>query len=338
MNFSGHLSPLVEIAARVGWCTRISEIVYGDPPYLIMQSIPVFPGCHGELIELGIVWDVLDLIDSIKRPGAYQLLTCECGYAPDAGLDERVLVSHLDAHTVIWELDIPGLRPALDNSFADVTAGFIRLVFRREEYESDIRAMVSELQCVAKTTFSAHPETDAYGLQQLLRSHDFPFPITSTIMVEELEPNTKGLALECLLETNTSAPWEQEPIWPRNTVVEFGFFRKGDGHELMKVDGSDSVNCWPGWYFTRWQALEAFRVWLSFVDRSWTISIPGKQQAPAGAGTNEFVLLLETDRVLCHSAGKRFAKVMQSCCNEGNTAPDVAVLYVETTLQCAVNS
>lgn len=330
-----HQSPLAEMSARIGWHVRISEIIHDDPPYLVMQSIPDFPGCHGELGERGIVWDVLTLVDSVKRPGAHQLITCECGYAPDAGLDEAVLVSHPDAQTVIWELDIAGLRPALDDSFADVEDGFIRLIFRREEYESDIRAMVSELQCVGKTSFSVHPETDEYGLQRLLHGHGFPFPDTSTIMVEQLEPDTKGIALNRLLETGASAPWVPEPLWPKNTMVEFGFFSKRDGHELMKIDDSDSGSCWPGWYFTRWQALEAFRAWLSFVKRPWALS--GEQQAPAGVGKNEFVLLRETDRELCREAGRRFAAIIQSCCHEGNTAPDVTVLYADNTLLCAAS-
>lgn len=333
MNIPENQNPLAEMPARIGWDVSISEIIHADPPYLVMQSIPYFPGCHRELGERGIVWDVLVLVDSVKQPGAYQLLTSDCGYAPDAGLNEAVLVSHPDAQTVIWELDIAGLRPALDNSFADVADGFIRLIFRREEYESDVRAMVSELQSVGKTSFPVHPETGKYGLQSLLQNHGFPFPDNLTIMVEELEPDTQGIALERLLELNVNAPWEREPLWPKNTVVEFGFFPKDNGHDLMKLDGRYQSDCWPGWYFTRWQALNAFRRWVSFVQRSWGLS--DRHQVPEEIGRNEFVQLRESDRLLCHNAGKSFAEVMQSCCNEGNTAPDVTVIYTETTLQCA---
>lgn len=246
-----HKNPLAEMPARIGWHIIITELIHDDPPYLVMQSIPNFPGCCDKLDERGMVWDVLVLIDSAKRPGAYQLLTCDCGYAPDAGLDETVLVSHPDEQTVIWELDIAGLRPALDDSFADVASGFIRLVFRREEYESDIRAMVSGLQCVGRTSFPVQPETDKYGLQSLFQSYGFQSPDQTTIMVEELEPNTKGVALERLLEMDANAPWSREPMWSRNTVVEFGFFSKVDGHEFMRVDKHVHVGCWPGWYFTR---------------------------------------------------------------------------------------
>lgn len=58
----------------------------------------------------GIVFDLLDLFHSAQRPGSYFLLNCACGYPPDAGIEEMVLVSHPDANTVIWELDVRGPR------------------------------------------------------------------------------------------------------------------------------------------------------------------------------------------------------------------------------------
>lgn len=81
--------------------------------------------------------------------------------------------------------------------------------------------------------------------------------------------------------------------------------------------------------------MDAFRLWLSFVKRSYWLS--DKQQAPSDVGINEFVLLRETDRELCHEAGSHLAAVMQSCCNEGDTAPGVTVLYAETDLRCVAS-
>ncbi|MFA7404909.1 MAG: hypothetical protein WC007_13020 [Pelobacteraceae bacterium] len=332
MNLPENTSPLAEMSARIGWRVRLSEIVFADPPYLIIQSVPEFTGCYGKLDELDILWDVHALINSVKRPGAYQLLTCKCGVASHAGLNEAVLVSHPDAQTVIWELDIAGLRPALNDSFADMAGGFIRLIFRREEYEADIRVMASELQNCGRTIFSAANETDLYGLSNLLDYYGSPD--ISLIKVEEMEPGINGMELDELLKLDLNEPLSWEALWPSGSVVEFGFFPMNDGHELMKVDGSCRGNGWPGRYFTRWQALPAFNAWLSFVQRSWGLG--DGLQAPSGAGRNEFLLLQETDRELCHEAGKRFAAVMQACCNEGATAPDVTVLYSETTLLCAV--
>jgi hypothetical protein len=195
--------------------------------------------------------------------------------------------------------------------------------------------MVIELQRVGRTSFSVQPETDEYGLRSLFQSNGFPFPDNTEIMVEELEPNLGGLTLEHLLELHSDTTWEREPMWQRNTVVEFGFFPQRDGHELIRINGQLSAARWPGWYFTRWQALSAFRTWVSFIKRSF--GLRDGLKAPAGVGRNEFVLLRETDRVFCNDAGRHLAAVMQSCCNEGTTAPGVTVLYVETDLQCAAS-
>ncbi len=52
-------------------------------------------------VERSIVWDIFALIDSINRPGAYQVLTADCGYAPDVYIEERALVSHPDNNTMV---------------------------------------------------------------------------------------------------------------------------------------------------------------------------------------------------------------------------------------------
>ena len=92
--------PTVLLEGHIGWRLRFSEICFDEPPYLVMQAVPVFPGASDQLIKRDIVWDVFSLIDSVSKPGAYQVLNCSCGYAPDAGLNEFVLVSHPDDNSV----------------------------------------------------------------------------------------------------------------------------------------------------------------------------------------------------------------------------------------------
>jgi hypothetical protein len=108
--------PALTLSSRIGWQIYYSEIIFCDPPHLILQAVPDFAGGGNDLAEHGIVWDVFALIESIKQPGAHQMLTADCGYAPDVYIEESVLVSHPDSNTVIWEMDIAGLRPALDKT------------------------------------------------------------------------------------------------------------------------------------------------------------------------------------------------------------------------------
>lgn len=164
--------PLFMLPSRIDWAIRFSEIIFDEPPYLVLQAIPHFPAGNDQLAERGIVWDVFSLIDSIKRPGAYQVLTSDCDYAPDAGLEELILVSHPDASTVVWELDISGLYPALDNALVEKGPGFVRLVFARDQYEADIRALLRALQRAAQTPVATKTlDSQVYGLEYLLANY-----------------------------------------------------------------------------------------------------------------------------------------------------------------------
>jgi hypothetical protein len=318
---------VVTLPARLGWRIRLSEIIFGDPPYLVMQSIPVFPGCHEKLAERDIVWDVFALMNSVRRPGAHQVLTCECGYAPDANLQEAIMVSHPDADTVVWELDIPGLRPALDEAFDQDQAGFVRLIFARGDYESDIRAMLRELQLCASTPRETRTlPSDVHNLEHLHTA----YPNLDLIRVDDLEPDSKGLALERLLESNAEAVWEREPMWPAQSLLEFGFFSLGDGHELIRVNGALAGRIWPEWHFTRWEVWAAFGAWLAYTQRAFALG--SSALLSDGIGINEFVLLQEQNRLPCHEAGRRLAAVMQASLQEGATAPGVTVRYCECPL------
>lgn len=323
-------SPVLTLAGRIGWTVRFTEVIFDDPPCLVLQAIPVFPGCSDYLAKRGIVWDVFALIDSAKQPGAYQVLTCECGYAPDADLYEAVLVGHPDEDTIVWELDIVGLRPALEAGFEDNPGGFVRLIFVRDEYEADIRALLRELQrCGGPPIATLDLTADVAGVEHLHAA----YPNLDWIRVDTLEPDTKGMALERLLELDADASWIRKAIWPNRTLVEFGFFARAGGHELIRVNGELSGAIWPGWYFTRWQVLAAFKAWLSHVQRAFWL---GRVAClPKSIGKNEFVLLTEAGRISCHAAGRQLAAIMQISLNEGKTAPGVIVRYCECPLNAA---
>lgn len=318
----------MELPGVIGWRARYTEIIFADPPYLVLQATPVFPGGRGRLADRGIVWDSLALSESIVRPGAYYLLTCECGYAPDAGIEEAVLVSHPDAGTVVWEIDIKGLRPALDDSCLP-SQGFLRLVFPREDYEGCIGNMLRELRDWATRPNALADLSEVYGLMHLRKEN----PRFESIRVDEFEPNLNGWALECLLDLDLDAPRRRTPIWPLGTVIDLGFFEVGDGHALMAVDGELLKATWPGRYFTRWEALAAFRAWLATVQRDF--ALPAGFVRSTGNSRNRFVLLQASDRSRYHAAGRRLARVLQECCDEGATAPGVTVRYVDCDLSVA---
>ncbi len=201
--------PALTLPSRIGWQIYYSEIIFCDPPCLVLQAVPEFAGGSHDLAQRGIVWDVFALIESIKHPGAHQVLTADCGYAPDVYIEERVLISHPDHNTVIWDLDIAGLRPALDKTLIGDHEGFVRLVFAREQYETDIRALVRALQQAGRGPVPVTAlDSCTHGLQRLLAG----YPACDSLPVDELEPNIKGMALERLLELDASEPWPRTPL------------------------------------------------------------------------------------------------------------------------------
>lgn len=292
--------PLAEFRARLGW-TLDHETIHGQPPWLCIRFTPEFPACNPAIGDAGIVWDVLELFASARRPASYQVLNCTCGYPPDAEIEEPVFVSHPDANTVVWEIDAQALASALAPEWAG-RAGFVRLVFERETYERDICAMLD----VIRTAGS--PE----------------------LLVEELEPDSRGMALERALALDCLQIGTREPILPTGTLLEFGFF----GSNLLLINGKPDSG-WPVRLFPRWSVHAAFRNWLECVSRGFALPLvldetgSGLDLSPYAADPvkNDFFLLRESERAACDRAGEALVKSLKAAFNEGGAASGVDVVY-----------
>lgn len=303
--------PLAELPARLGWKLE-HETIYADPPWLTVRLIPWFPQCNPSIDKTGIVFDLLDLLDSARRPGGYFLLNCTCGDPSDAGIEEMVLVSHPDADTVIWEMDVRGLGSALaeywrpENGFLSLAftteSEFLRLVFKREEYEADISAMLRDIRDAG----------------------------SANLPVEELEPNIQGEAYEQAMILRCDERWPREPLLRAGTVLEFGLF----GPNLLIIDGKPDLG-WPVRLFTRWSALAAFKRWIGYVSRGHAIRYALGEDAcdmnlpwfTDKERRNDFFLLREHERTACDEAGTVLASTLHACFSEGATAPGVEVRY-----------
>ncbi|MBK5964054.1 hypothetical protein CCR95_08140 [Thiocystis minor] len=322
--------PFLDLPASLGWRTRDAGICFADPPSVILHATPIFPLCHPELAARGIVWDSFSLLDSLARPGAYWILNCTCGIADDAGLEVPIFVSHPDRQRIVWELDLKGLAPALEDRLTG-TDGFIRLTFARDEYESDLRALIGELRerATNPVTMEALSETDSVEWLQRESSHLAPF------QVEELEPGIDGMDLERLLDLDPDNLPASAPLWPPGTLIEFGFFAVSDGHELMRVNGEVPwPSSWTPRHFTRWEAWSAFHRWVDLCHRGFWLGHHGCIVSPRSE-QNRFFLLQEADRARCHAAGRHLADVVRRGYAEGETAPGVMVRDAECPLDVA---
>jgi hypothetical protein len=323
-------APYFESPAHLEWRLRYGEITfYPDAPGVSFSLTPVFPGCSDELAERGIVWDLWALMASVRQPGAYSILNSECGYPPDAYLEAHVLVSHPESDVVVWELDIKGLRLALGEWISEPD-GFVRLVFVREEYEADIRAMLCEVQRINGTPVQLANLTGAYGYAFLNKE----YPGIQSIVADVFEPTCHGdVDGDELTELDADAVWPSEPVFVVATELEIGFF----DDRLYRVDGKVQHD-WIGRWFTRWAALDAFRQWLAYVRRAYALRFAANDmevQVPEGVAPNVFVLMPDRDIENCHSAGEYFAQTLQRSFREGKTAPDVVVRYARLDLPCS---
>lgn len=318
-------APIFEVPARLGWRLNYGDIIfYPDAPAVICSMTPIFPGCSDNLVARGIVWDIGALLASVRRPGAHHILNCECGYPPDAELNEAVLVSHPDDETVVWELDIKGLLPALDD-WLSVYEGFIRLIFSRQDYEADMRAMLREVQRTAQGNVAVSCLSGAYDHDYLVAN----YPKLEHIGVDYFEPTRHGdLDWEEWVEKGADGTWPRVPILPAGSRLEIGFF----GEHLYRLDGQVQHD-WLGRWFTRWTVLDAYRQWLEPVGRAFALPmlIPD-MKASAGVDPNVFVLFPGQDAELCHRAGEAFAAALRRSFLEGATAPEVTVCYLRRDL------
>lgn len=317
--------PFAELPARMGWQRQFTQIVFDpDQPCVEFSLTPSFPLCSDKLAERGIVWSLRDLLASVRSPGAYQIVTCECGYAPDAGLEESICVSHPDAGSVVWEIDIKGLAPALVDTL-DTTEGFIRLFFVRDEYEADIRTMLREVQETARTPVLLAQMASTHGIEH------FPaaYPGLTSLPAEVFEPGERGCDLDDFMAMDSDAPWDKTAILRAGTRLEIGLF----DDQLHRLAGQIDRS-WIGRWFTRWEALAAYLAWGCHFSRRYCL---GREFVIANLDNldkveqNSFVLLPEKPLDACHAAGEHFATVLQALFDEGDTAPGVMVSYVRRT-------
>ncbi len=311
------IEPFLDRPARLGWRKNFTQIIFDpDQPYVEFSLTPEFPWCSEELAKRGIVWSLRDLLASVRTPGAYQLVTCTCGYAPDAGLEERICVSHPDAESVVWEIDIKGLAPALADTLANIE-GFICLRFVRDEYEVDIRAMLREVQETAYKPVSLAQMAAANGIEYL-RSE---YPACLSLPAEVFEPGERGCDLEDFVVMDCEAPWGRKPVLRAGRLLEIGLFDDW----LARVDGNVDKD-WIGRWFTRWVTLAAFRTWDAYFFRRYGLN--GVLLEADEVRPNGIVMSFNDALEACHVAGEHLAAAIQAQFDEGETAPGLVVRYV----------
>jgi hypothetical protein len=214
---------------RLGF--RLAFQKFDDPPTQTVRLIPVFPGVRPDIKEkTNIVWDLPQLLESIRRPGGYHVLNCSCGDTGHANILEAMFVAHPDDETVVWEIDIPSHRSALDEGLR-ATEGVLRITFNRAAYEADIFAMLDAVLSAG----------------------------TPDLPVDEYDPDRGGEAYERLQALAKKNDWSRQPILPPGSILDFRIHRD----DWMLLDGRHLREYAPR-LFTRRAALQAFDRWADF--------------------------------------------------------------------------
>lgn len=207
--------------------------VFGElEHYRCIRPIPVFPEARADIeTKTMIVWDLLKLCASIRRPGGYSVVTCSCGDGGHAGLWSPIFISHPDDDSVVWEIDIPDCHPALDERWRGQT-GFLRLCFRRADYVADIQAMLRAMVSAGQ----ANP------------------PVKEDDSDQD-EEGSDEMAWKALEQLATANDWSRQPIFPPGTVLEF----QPDQCDTL-LDGKPLRQYTPR-LFTRWAVAQAYHRW-----------------------------------------------------------------------------
>jgi hypothetical protein len=151
----------VPVLARLGWQLDREQLIYptGDDGVEREEQIIRFKPRMPWLAPGDSEWvlDFYDLFRSAQTLADYFLLTCSCGYAAHADIDESVQVTHPSADVVAWHLPWQSYG---DFICADVvrSADALVLHFDRRQYESDLQAMWREVQ-------AAHQNLPVFELQ-----------------------------------------------------------------------------------------------------------------------------------------------------------------------------
>lgn len=234
------------------------QTIESDQPWQIVRLIPEFSEANPDIEEkTDIVWDLPQLCETIRKPGGYHVLNCSCGLSDHAGLNGLACVTHPDDETVVWELDLPGHRPALHERWKS-DAGFLRLIFNRNEYETDIRAMLTAVLS------AGNPE----------------------LPVEEYAPdNHRDEAYEWLQARAAANDWSRQSMFAPGSVLEFR-----PGQFDARLDGKPLRQYLPR-LFTRWSVAQACDRWtrLYWQDGQHRIDDP----TACDAAGREFVAALQ---------------------------------------------
>lgn len=174
--------PVLAVAARLGWRLEYRPIFEKNSDQPIDQDLYFRPALHCVLaIEDKYNQAVLDLnalLESVKKPGRYFLLNCECGLADDAGIMDEIVVRYPNAHFIVWEFEAQAYRSLLqqDSRFAK-RDGRVRLIFTREQYEADLQRMVDEAKQANERLELSDIEPNDYRFTEYLLSGNADLPI-----------------------------------------------------------------------------------------------------------------------------------------------------------------
>jgi hypothetical protein len=149
------------IRARLGWKLEREQLIYdtGEDGVQHEEQIIRFKPDMPWLEPGDSEWvlDFYDLLRSAQTPEDYFVLTCSCGDAGHADINESVCVTHPSADVIAWHLGWKSYGGFISADIAR-SADALVLHFDRAQYEADLQAMWREVQ-------ATHQDLPVYELQ-----------------------------------------------------------------------------------------------------------------------------------------------------------------------------
>lgn len=137
------------------WASELFEIEGGCRPgdevlAIDAGAVLMVPLCESNLEKRSDFLEAKALWQSAEQAGHYYIVNCSCGIASCGRVEGGIRVTHPDAATIVWDIEVENMRGMFPRSApSGGLCGILRLVFSRERYESDIREMVRAMQARA---------------------------------------------------------------------------------------------------------------------------------------------------------------------------------------------
>lgn len=121
----------------------LSVVVYMDPPEAGLLIHPRISGMRLQHLDDELCIDLKALLHSVDNEGEDYLLSCSCGWAPDAEINAPIAFTHPDEQVICWHFETSMHETLFEDDLPDDSR--VTLRFERRAYIDTVQRMQREV-------------------------------------------------------------------------------------------------------------------------------------------------------------------------------------------------